>query len=87
MAVLSIAVLACAVGFFIGSVGVGGILLIPPLAFLGDVSIHEASATALFTFFFTGVYGTWLFQRRGSIEWRIAAPVCVGSVLFSYLGA
>lgn len=74
-------------GFFIGSVGVGGVLLIPPLALMGNISIHQASATALFTFFFTGLYGTWLFSRRGSIDWRIAGPVCLGSVLFAYVGA
>lgn len=84
---LSVALLAAVVGFFIGAVGVGGILLIPPLVLLGKIPIHEASATALFTFFFTGVYGTWLFQRRGSIEWRVAGPICVGSLLFAYLGA
>jgi uncharacterized membrane protein YfcA len=80
-------VLACVVGFFIGAVGVGGVLLIPPLAVVGGLSIHEASATALFTFLFTGLYGTWLFQQRGSIEWRVAAPVCAGSLLFAYIGA
>jgi hypothetical protein len=82
-----LAAVAVVVGFFIGSVGVGGVLLIPALALLGGLDIHRAAATALFTFFFTGVLGTWLFYRRGSIDWRMAAPVCVGSVVFSYLGA
>lgn len=84
---ISLVLLACVVGVFVGAIGVGGILLIPPLVLLGNISIHEASATALATFFFTGIYGTWLFHRRGSIDWRIAAPVCLGSLLFSYLGA
>ena len=87
MATALLAAVAVVVGFFIGSVGVGGVLLIPALALLGGLDIHRAAATALFTFFFTGVLGTWLFYRRGSIDWRMAAPVCVGSVLFSYLGA
>lgn len=84
---VSLVLLACAVGILVGAVGVGGILLVAPLVLLGGLSIHEASATALATFFFTGLYGTWLFHRRGSIDWRIAAPVCVGAALFSYLGA
>lgn len=54
---------------------------------LGGLGIHVASATALFTFLFTGLLGTWLFHRRGSIEWRLVLPVCGGSALFSYLGA
>jgi hypothetical protein len=82
-----LAAVAVAVGFFIGSVGVGGVLLIPALALRGGLEIHRASATALFTFFFTGALGTWLYYRRGSMDWRMTAPVCAGSVLFSYVGA
>lgn len=82
-----LAAVAVLVGFFIGSVGVGGVLLIPALALLGGLDIHHAAATALVSFFFTGVLGSWLFYRRGSMDWRMAAPVCAGSVLFSYLGA
>ena len=78
---------AALVGLFIGAVGVGGVLLIPFLAMLGDFGIHAAAATALFTFLFTGLFGTWLFQRRGSIDWRLTLPVCIGAVLFGYLGS
>jgi len=78
---------AVVVGFFIGAVGVGGVLLIPALALLGGLEIHRASATALFTFLFTGLLGTWLFHRRGSLDLRTTLPVCAGSVAFSYLGA
>jgi uncharacterized membrane protein YfcA len=85
--ILALAVIAMVVGFFIGSVGVGGVLLIPALAVLGGMDIHRASATALFTFLFTGLLGTWLFYRRGSIDWHVTVPVCVGSVIFSYVGA
>jgi hypothetical protein len=82
-----IAAAALVVGLFIGTVGVGGILLVPALAYLGGLTVHAAAATALFTFVFTGILGTVLFQRRGSIDWRITAPVCVGAVVFSVLGA
>jgi uncharacterized protein len=63
------------------------VLLIPALTVLGGMSIHEAAATALFTFLFTGIVGTGLFLRRGSISWRITIPVCAGAVLFAYVGA
>ncbi len=75
------------VGLFIGTVGVGGILLVPALVYLGGLGVHAASATALFTFLFTGIVGTALYQRRGSIDWRITTPVCAGAVAFSVLGA
>jgi uncharacterized membrane protein YfcA len=82
-----IAAAALVVGLFIGTVGVGGILLIPALTYLGGLTVHTAAATALFTFVFTGILGTVLYQRRGSIDWRITAPVCAGAVVFSVLGA
>lgn len=75
------------VGFLIGTVGVGGILLIPALIGLAGLSPHQASATALFTFIFTGLLGTFMFHRQGSIDWRQAMVVCAGAVVFSYLGA
>jgi uncharacterized protein len=78
---------AVVVGLFIGAVGVGGVLLIPFLTMLGGLGIHAAAATALFTFLFTGLFGSWLFARRGSINWRLTVPVCIGALLFGYLGS
>jgi uncharacterized membrane protein YfcA len=57
------------------------------LALFGGLSIHHAAATSLFSFLFTGILGTWLYQRRGSIDWRIAVPVCAAAVLFGFTGA
>jgi uncharacterized membrane protein YfcA len=81
--------LACClvVGIFIGAVGVGGVLLIPALMIFSNLTVHQAAATALFSFLFTGILGTWLFIRRGSIEWRASLPVCIGAFAFSYIGA
>jgi uncharacterized membrane protein YfcA len=78
---------AAFVGLLIGTVGVGGVLLIPFLVLLGGLDIHAAAATALFSFLFTGLAGTWLYQRRGSIDWRMASLVCAGALVFGYLGA
>ncbi len=74
-------------GFFIGAVGVGGVLLIPFLVLLGGLHIHAAAATALFSFVFTGLLGTLLFQRRGSIRWALAVPVCLSAAIAGYLGS
>lgn len=84
---IALIAIATVVGFFIGTVGVGGILLIPPLTLVSNLSIHQASATALFSFFFAGMYGTWLFHRRASTNWAVSLPVCAGAAVFSYLGA
>lgn len=80
-------VFSVVVGVLIGSSGVGGVLLIPLLTYYGGLSIHQAMATALFSFFFTGVIATATYQRYGSIDWKIALPVCLGSTLSSYAGA
>lgn len=53
----------------------------------GGMTIHQAAATSLFTFLFTGLLGSFLYHRRGSIAWRIAAPVCAGAIVFGYAGA
>ena len=84
---LLLLLIAFAVGMLIGVVGIGGILLIPALAALGGLGMQEAMATALFTFAFTGITGTVLFQRRGNIDWRITVPLCAGVLLFAPLGA
>jgi uncharacterized membrane protein YfcA len=61
--------------------------MIAYLALFTGLDIHQAAATALFSFIFTGILGTWLFQRRGSIDWRICAPVCAGALVFGFVGA
>ncbi len=57
------------------------------LALFGGLTIHQAAATSLFTFLFTGILGTWLYQRRRSIDWRISLPVCASAVVFGFCGA
>ena len=84
---VALCAVAALVGILIGSVGVGGILLIPALELLTPLSIQGAMATALFTFIFTGIVGTFLFQRRGSIDWTVTTPLCLGGALFGLAGA
>jgi len=78
---------ALGIGILIGTVGIGGILLIPALSALAGFTLHEAMATALFTFVFTGSAGTIAFQRRGSIDWTLTVPVCLGAAPFAFAGA
>ncbi|MGE5523272.1 MAG: sulfite exporter TauE/SafE family protein [Rhodospirillaceae bacterium] len=84
VALLSVAL---AVGTLVGAVGVGGILLIPALTAFAHLDVRQAMATALFTFIFTGITGTVLFQRKGTIDWRVATPVCAGALVFAFAGA
>lgn len=84
---IALAAMAMLVGVLIGAAGVGGILLIPALNVLAHLPIQVAMGTALFTFVFTGLVGTWSFQRRGSIDWAVTWPVCIGGALFGAAGA
>jgi uncharacterized membrane protein YfcA len=83
----ALALVSFVAGILIGAVGIGGILLIPCLVVLGMMPVHVASATALFTFLFTGALSAWLFARRGTLDWRASVPVCLGALAFSYAGA
>lgn len=78
---------ALLVGMLIGAVGIGGILLIPAFMIFSNLTIHQAAATALFTYLFTGLLGAWLFARKGTIAWRTSVPACVGALLFGVAGA
>jgi uncharacterized membrane protein YfcA len=78
---------AFGVGTLIGAVGIGGVLLIPALTAFAALPIHTAMATALFTFIFTGIVGTAMFQRRGSIDWKLTRPVLISTLVFAFAGA
>lgn len=78
---------ALGVGALIGAVGIGGVLLIPALVAFAALPIRTAMATALFTFIFTGIAGTLMFQRRGSIDWSITRPVLLSALVFAFIGA
>jgi len=84
---ISLAVIAFIVGVLIGTVGIGGILLIPAISAFTGMETRQAMATALFSFIFTALLGTWMYARRGSIDWKVALPVCLGALVFGYLGA
>jgi len=74
-------------GSLIGSVGTGGILLTPLLFYGLGVDIHVAMAASSFSFFFTGVVGTYRYQNQELINWRYFAFLTLGIAPFAYLGA
>ncbi len=82
-----LAATALVVGAFIGTTGIGGVLLIPALIVPGGLTVHQAAATTLASMLFIGVLGTWLFLRRGTLDARLALPVCAGAAGAGYLGA
>ena len=85
--IIALMLISLIVGLLIGAIGIGGILLIPAVNLLAGLTIHASMATALFTFIFTGILGTFLFHRRGSIDWSITIPLCLGAAVFGFFGA
>lgn len=82
-----LAAVSLAVGVFVGSTGIGGVLLIPVLIFVAGLGVHEAAATTLLSQLFVGAFGAFLFARRGSLELRLLWPVSAGALFCGYAGA
>lgn len=88
------------VGFMAGMIGIGGgVLIVPFLYFFYDrpewvgyllpagLHVAVAHATSLFVIVPTAVGGTWSYHRAQLIEWRVALPVAVASMVGGVLGA
>lgn len=75
------------VGFLCGCTSVGGVLLIPAMDAFSSLGLRMVMGTVLFGFFFSGLLGTYLHSRKGSINWRAALPLCLGAAATSYAGA
>lgn len=75
------------VGLLIGMMGVGGVLLVPSLTYLGGAPIHTAIVACMASYIVSGIVGAVMYARRGSIRWDMALWVCGGAVPGAYLGA
>ncbi len=87
LALIAICGFSFGVGVLIGGVGVGGVLLVPALVYLGGVDIHIAIAAAMFGYLFTGIVGAAMYARRGSIRWPLAGWLCIGAMPAAFAGA
>jgi uncharacterized membrane protein YfcA len=73
MDVVLLLILGLAAGVLAGLFGVGGgILFVPTLVLVGDLSQLEAEATSLLAIIPTVVAGTWQQRRYGNVRWRAA---------------
>ena len=75
------------VGVLIGAIGVGGVLLVPALTYIGGMAIHVAIASAMVAYFFAGGLGSIEFSRQGSIRWSDAAWLAAGATPGAFVGA
>ncbi len=84
---LSIVPIGIFVGALIGCIGVGGVLLVPALTYVGGMSIHMAVTTCMLSYFFSGAVGAYTYAKRGSIRWDMSAWLCLGALPGAFLGA
>ena len=69
-------------GVLAGLFGVGGgLLFVPALVLVGDLSQVEAAATSLLAILPTVAAGTWRQWRYGNVRWRTALLLGIGAVL------
>lgn len=83
----SLVLISISIGILVGAVGVGGFFMPTALTLVAGVTIHQGTATSLFTFIFTGIVGTIYFHKKGSINWALVWPICLGAGLTGFAGA
>ncbi|MBF8179699.1 sulfite exporter TauE/SafE family protein [Herminiimonas contaminans] len=83
----SLVLISISIGVLVGAVGVGGFFMPTALTLVAGVTIHQGTATSLFTFIFTGIVGAIYFHKKGSINWSLVGPICIGAVLTGFAGA
>ncbi len=74
-------------GLFIGCIGIGGVIVVPVLVYLGGLEIQTAISSAMMGYLLTGLIGTIVFARKGSIDWQMAGWICAGAMPAAMVGA
>ncbi len=85
--IIALSLFAVVVGILIGSVGIGGVLLVPFLTYVTGLNIHTAIAAAMFGYLFAGIVGAIFYARHGSIEWSMASWLLAGAMPGALIGA
>ena len=81
------AALGMGAGLLIGCVGIGGVIVVPVLAYVAGMPLPAAIAAAMCAFVVSGAVGLYVFARAGSIDWRSAGWLCLGATPAAFAGA
>lgn len=87
LTILLLAAIGILVGVFIGSIGIGGVLLVPALVYLAGYEIHIAIASCMLSYAFSGLVGAWMYTRNGTIRWATGGWLSIGAMPGAALGA
>lgn len=78
---------ALVAGVMIGCVGVGGVILVPLLSYLGGIDIRVAIAASMFAYLISGIVGTWVYSREKSMRWDMTGWMWFGAMPAALAGA
>jgi uncharacterized membrane protein YfcA len=84
---IALMALGLASGLLIGCIGIGGVVLVPALVFIGGIPIHRAIPAALLAYIVSGLVATAIFAREKSIRWSMAAWLCIAAAPAAFAGA
>ena len=84
---LPLALICLLVGVLIGCIGIGGVLLVPALTYIGGMEVKVAIATCMLSYLFSGTVGALEYARRGSIRWTLSGWLCLGAMPGAFLGS
>lgn len=84
--------LGVAAGLLIGSIGVGGIILVPslielPIGATDKERVNTAVASCMFSYIFVGLAGGCAYARKKSVNWRSTLWIFFGAVPGGAAGA
>jgi hypothetical protein len=82
-----IALLGAISGLMIGCIGIGGVILVPALVFLGGIPIKVGIPAAMMAYIVPGLVATTIFARHKSIRWDMARWLCLGATPTAFAGA
>lgn len=75
------------VGVFVGCIGIGGVVLVPVLAFALDVELRIAIASCMMSYLFSGLIGAFSYARQGSLRWSTGGWLAAGAMPGAFIGA
>ncbi len=74
-------------GILIGTIGIGGVILVPLLSLVLGFDLHVAMAACSLSFLFPGIVGTFTYAKKRSIVWEKVLWLSVGIIPAALLGA
>ena len=74
-------------GILIGTIGIGGVILVPLLSFVLGIDLHIAMSASSLSFLFPGIVGTLTYANKRSIVWEKVLWLSVGIIPAALLGA